>query len=238
MGSSRLHPQAVQAGFEARYDAKPLRQRSTSGLPLIWSATYLAELADPMVDGPRFQRQTSQRQGVIEIPRGPRLIRRPLLHAATVPMFGAMQATPTMTYGRSPTAMHLSDSPRTWGALDQAMGGTPSRMIQIQQGTPSTLVLPYGTMGERFDKGNSPEWSPGMVPCNSPIDLNKGNSLRMGIHPVMRGLRHTPESHGWNAFSALVEDVPLNNLVAATSPQQPASKVPHDQPKPEQTNES
>jgi hypothetical protein len=220
-----------------RNHAKALSTPNSSSLAQLLLLYLMVRFSMTSNTNPSDQ-QTSQRQGVIEIPRGPRLIRRPLLHAATVPMFGAMQATPTMTYGRSPTAMHLSDSPRTWGALDQAMGGTPSRMIQIQQRTPSTLVLPYGTVGERFDKGNSPEWSPGMVPCNSPIDLNKGNSVRMGIHPVMRGLKHTPESLGWNAFSALVEDVPSNILIAATNPQQPASKVPHDQPKPEQTNDS
>ena len=157
----------------------------------------------------KSDRQTSQRQGVIEIPRGPRQTRRPFLHTVSTPMFGAMgTATPTMTYGRSPTAIMFSDSPRTVGVLEQAMG-TPSRMIQIQHGgTPSTLILPHGAVGERFEKGNSPNSSPGLVPCNSPIDLNKGNPVKMGIHPVMRGLRHTPESHGWNAFSALIEELP------------------------------
>lgn len=177
--------------------------------------------------------QSSQRHGVIEIPRGPKLIRRPFFNTGvSTPMLGAMNATPTMTFGRSLTAFNLSESPRTVGVLDQAMG-TPSRMIQIQHGgTPSALSIPYSPMGDRFQKGHSPEWNPGHVPCNSPIDLTKGNSVRMGIHPAMRGLRHTPESHGWNAFSALVEDVPAEHA-RLSDVKQPLTKDHKDRSNPQ-----
>jgi hypothetical protein len=67
---------------------------------------------------------------------------------------------------------------------------------------------------------SSPSYALGQVPFNSPIDLTKGNPVRMGLHPILRGLRHTPETHGWNAFAALIEDVHDVSETAATQPQQ------------------
>jgi len=136
---------------------------------------------------------TSTQMGVVQIPHMTHPVRRPLLHSVTAP---AMRATPTLTYG-SPLDSYATSSPQTFT-------GTPSRMIQIQHGTPHAHWIQNGLSHHRSTMANSPDLPPAHVPFNSPIDLTKGNPLRMGVHPVLRGLKHTPESHGWNAFSALI----------------------------------
>ena len=135
----------------------------------------------------------STQMGIVQIPHMTHPVRRPLLHSITAP---AMRATPTLTYG-SPLDSYATSSPQTFT-------GTPSRMIQIQQGTPHAHWIQNGLSHHRSTMANSPDQPPEHVPFNSPIDLAKGNPLRMGVHPVLRGLKHTPESHGWNAFSALI----------------------------------
>jgi hypothetical protein len=161
--------------------------------------------------------RTSTRIGLFNMPYGQRrsqapFSQSPVTYPARHALLHSISSPPGLTFAQTPGNSETIGSPMgmppTIGrsVTSAVLPSAPTRMIHVHG------IHSYGNMNPLSNGMTETDWGSPTVPVNSPMNLDKSNAQRMGLNPVLRGLRHTPTDDGWNTFAALVNGKTTNDF--------------------------